>query len=32
MAEMGRYNEKLSKAGVLPDLGALHWSAEGVRV
>ena len=32
MAEMGRYNEELSKAGVLLDLGALHWSAEGVRV
>ncbi len=32
MAEMGRYNEELSKAGVLVDLAALHWSAEGVRV
>lgn len=32
MAEMGRYNEELSKAGVLLDLGALHWSAEGAWV
>jgi len=32
MAEMGRYNEELSKAGVLVDLAALHWSAEGARV
>jgi hypothetical protein len=32
MAEMGKYNEELSKAGVLLDLAALHWSAEGVRV
>jgi len=32
MAAMGRYNDELSKAGVLVDLGALHWSAEGVRV
>ena len=32
MAEMGKYNEELSKAGVLVDLAALHWSAEGVRV
>ena len=32
MAEMARYNEELSKAGVLVDLAALHWSAEGVRV
>jgi len=32
LAEMGKYNEELSKAGVLLDLGALHWSAEGVRV
>lgn len=32
MAEMGRYNQELSKAGVLVDLGALHWSAEGARV
>ena len=29
---MGKYNEELSKAGVLLDLAALHWSAEGVRV
>ena len=32
MAEMGKYNEELSEAGVLVDLAALHWSAEGVRV
>ena len=32
MAEMGRFNAELSKAGVLVDLAALHWSAEGVRV
>ena len=32
MAAMGRYNEELSKAGLLVDLAALHWSAEGVRV
>ena len=32
LAEMGKYNEELSKAGVLLDLAALHWSAEGVRV
>ena len=32
LAAMGKYNEELSKAGVLLDLGALHWSAEGVRV
>lgn len=32
MAEMGRYNGELSNAGVLVDLGALHWSADGVRV
>jgi hypothetical protein len=32
LAEMGKYNEELSKAGVLRELGALHWSAEGVRV
>ena len=32
LAEMGRYNEELSKAGVLLDLAALRWSAEGVRV
>jgi hypothetical protein len=29
---MGKYNEELSNAGVLLDLAALHWSAEGVRV
>jgi len=32
MAAMGRYNEELAQAGVLVDLAALHWSAEGVRV
>jgi hypothetical protein len=32
LAEMGKYNQELSKAGVLLDLAALHWSAEGVRV
>ena len=32
LAEMGKYNEELSKAGVLLDLAALRWSAEGVRV
>ncbi|HEX2089882.1 MAG TPA: YciI family protein [Actinomycetota bacterium] len=32
MAEMFKYNEELSKAGVMMDLSALHWSAEGVRV
>jgi hypothetical protein len=32
LAAMNAYNEELSKAGVLLDLAALHWSAEGVRV
>jgi hypothetical protein len=32
LAQMGRYNEELSKAGVLLDLAALRWSIEGVRV
>jgi hypothetical protein len=32
LAQMATYNEELSKAGVLLDLAALHWSAEGVRV
>jgi hypothetical protein len=32
LAQMGKYNEELSKADVLLDLAALHWSAEGVRV
>jgi hypothetical protein len=32
LAAMGKYNEELSKAGVLLELSALHWSAEGVRV
>jgi hypothetical protein len=32
LAAMGRYNEELSKAGVLLDLAGLHPTAEGVRV
>src|ERR1044071_10033356 len=32
LAQMGKYNQELSKAGVRLDLAALHWSAEGVRV
>src|ERR687895_2081534 len=32
LAAMGRYNEELTKAGVLLDLSGLHPSAEGVRV
>ena len=32
LAQMEKYNEELSKAGVLVDLSALHPSAEGVRV
>jgi len=32
LAQMANYNQELSKAGVLLDLAALHWSAEGVRV
>ena len=32
LAQMAKYNEALSKTGVLLDLAALHWSAEGVRV
>jgi hypothetical protein len=32
LAAMGRYNEELSKAGVLVDLAGLHPTAEGVRV
>jgi len=32
LAQMGKYNEDLAKAGVLMDLSALHWSAQGVRV
>jgi hypothetical protein len=32
LAAMGRYNEELTKAGVLLDLAGLHASAEGVRV
>ena len=30
--QMSRYNEEMSKAGVLLDLSALHWSAHRVRV
>jgi hypothetical protein len=32
LAAMGRYNEELTKAGVLLDLAGLHPTAEGVRV
>jgi hypothetical protein len=32
LAAMGKYNEDLTKAGVLLDLAGLHPSAEGVRV
>jgi len=32
LAAMGKYNEELSKAGVLLDLSGLHPSAEGLRV
>jgi hypothetical protein len=32
LAAMGKYNEELTKAGVLLDLSGLHPSAEGVRV
>ena len=32
LAQIGKYNEDLAKAGVLMDLSALHWSAQGVRV
>jgi hypothetical protein len=32
LAQMGKYNEELSTAGVLLDLAALHPSAEGVRI
>jgi hypothetical protein len=32
LAAMSKYNEELSKAGVLLDLSGLHPSAEGVRV
>jgi hypothetical protein len=32
LAQMAKYNEELTKAGVLRDLAALHWSSEGVRV
>jgi hypothetical protein len=32
LAAMTKYNEELTKAGVLLDLSGLHPSAEGVRV
>jgi hypothetical protein len=32
LAAMGKYNEELTKAGVLLDLSGLHPSAEGIRV
>jgi hypothetical protein len=32
LEEMGRFNEELTKAGVLLDLAGLHPSGEGVRV
>ncbi len=32
LAAMGRYNEELTKAGVLLDLAGLHPSADGARV
>ena len=32
LAAMGKYNEELTRAGVLLDLSGLHPSAEGVRV
>ena len=32
LAQMGKYNKALSRAGLLLDLAALRWSAEGVRV
>jgi hypothetical protein len=32
LAEMGKYNEELTKAGVLLDLNGLHPSATGARV
>jgi hypothetical protein len=32
LATMGKYNEELTKAGVLLDLSGLHPSADGVRV
>jgi hypothetical protein len=32
LAAMGKYNEELTKAGVLLDLSGLHPSAKGVRV
>jgi hypothetical protein len=32
LTAMGKYNEELTKAGLLVDLAGLHPSAEGVRV
>jgi hypothetical protein len=32
LAAMAKYNEELTKAGVLVDLAGLHPSAEGVRI
>ena len=32
LEQMGRYNEELTRAGVLLDLAGLHPSVEGVRV
>ena len=32
LEQMGKYNEELTKAGVLLDLAGLHPSVEGVRV
>ena len=32
LEEMGRFNEELTKAGVLLELGGLHPSVEGVRI
>lgn len=32
LASMAKYNEELTKAGVLADLAGLHPSAEGVRI
>jgi hypothetical protein len=31
LAQMGGYDEELSKAEVLVDRAALHWSTQGVR-
>ena len=32
LGAVAKYNEEMSNAGVWIDIGALHWSAEGVRV